>query len=106
MAATEPAADVFAGFGTLHSAEVRAIDAVLSQPRTGGGSLYVAGRAGSLGTRRRCPQPVNYLDTVAGRWLTQLDTTAEGMVATIRPGRPDLIAARLTDAERRLCRSE
>lgn len=106
LAATEPEGDGFAGFGTLRGAAVSAIDAVLNEPRTGGGSLYVAGRAGRLGTRRRCRQPVNYLDTAGGRWLTELDTTAEGMIATLRPASPNLVAARLADAERQLSRGE
>lgn len=102
LAASAPDGDGFAGFGTVLSHEVRAINAVLARPRTGGGSLYAAGRGGGLGTRRRCRQPVNYLDTDTGRWLTQLDTTAEGMVATLRPAGPDLIAARLADAARQV----
>lgn len=106
LAATEQAEETFAGFGTLRSPEARELDAVLDQPRTGGGTLYAAGRVGGLGTRRRSPRPVNYLDTVAGRWLTRLDTTVEGTVATIRPARRDLIAAELTEAERHLGRGE
>jgi hypothetical protein len=106
LAATEPAGDGFDGFGARQSPEVLAINAVLGQPRTGGGSLYTAGRAGTLGTRRRGRQPVNYLDTATGRWLTQLDTTADGMVATLRPAGIDLIAARLADVERQLGRGE
>ncbi|HEX6353313.1 ESX secretion-associated protein EspG [Actinophytocola sp.] len=106
LAATEPTEDGFAGFGTRLSQEVREINAVLSQPRTGGGSLYVAGRAGHLGTRRRGKQPINYLDTTSGRWLTQLDSTARGMVATLRPASTDLIATQLVQTERQLHRSE
>lgn len=106
LAATEPAGDGFAGFGTRQSPDVRAINAVLGQPRTGGGSLYAAGRAGSLGTRRRGKQPVNYLDTTTGRWLAQLDMTADGMVATLRPAGIDLIATQLAHAEPPLSRSE
>jgi hypothetical protein len=106
LAATEPDGDGFAGFGTRLSPEVREINAVLSQPRTGGGSLYVAGRAGHLGTRRRGKQPINYLDTTTGRWLTQLDDTVHGMVATLRPAGADLIAGRLAGAERQLRRTD
>jgi hypothetical protein len=106
LAATEPAGDGFAGFGSRQSPDVQAINAVLSQPRTGGGSLYVARRASRLGTRRRGQQPVNYLDTATGRWLTRLDTTADGMVATLRPAGIDLIATQLAHAERQLSRSE
>ena len=94
--------DGFAGFDELRGTRTRTVDAVLSEPRTGGGSLYAAGRAGRLGVRRRCEQPVNYLDTVTGRWLTELDAAAEGMVATLRPAGPDLIAARLAAAERQV----
>ena len=106
VAATEPGGDAFTGFGTLRSPEVRAINAVLSEQRTGGGSLYVAGRASSHGPRRRCEQPVNYLDTVTGRWLVQLDSTANGMVATLCPAGLELIADRLTDTGRRLNRTK
>jgi hypothetical protein len=104
VAATEPGGDAFTGFGTLRSPEVRAINAVLGEQRTGGGSLYVAGRASGHGPRRRCRQPVNYLDTAAGRWLIQLDNTANGMVATLCPAGLELITAQLTDTERRLSR--
>jgi hypothetical protein len=106
LTATEPTDDGFTGFDTRQSPDVRAITAVLNQPRTGGGSLYAAGRGGRLGTRRRARQPVNYLDTTTGRWLTQLDTTANGLVATIRPAGIDLIAAQLANAEHQLSRSE
>ncbi|GAB3458081.1 ESX secretion-associated protein EspG [Actinophytocola sediminis] len=106
LAASEPEGDGFGGFGTLENPDVLAINAVLAQPRTGGGSLYAACRAGNLGSRRRCRRPVNFLDTVTGRWLTQLDATAEGTIASIRPAGVDLIAAELADAERRLRRGE
>jgi len=105
VAATEPGGDAFTGFGTLRSPEERAIDAVLSERRTGGGSLYVAGRASSHGPRRRCEQPVNYLDTATGRWLVSLDNTANGMFATLCPAGLELLATRLTDTERRLSRT-
>jgi hypothetical protein len=98
LAAAEPAQDGFAGFGTRQSAEVRAINAVLARPRTGGGSLYTAGRTSTAGTRRRAGQPFNYLDTTTGRWLTGLGHTANGPVATLRPAGIDLIAAYLTHA--------
>ena len=102
LAATEPERDGFTGFGTSRNREVRAVEAVLSRPRTGGGSLYAAARAGSHGPRRRCAHPVNYLDTATGRWLTRLDTTPEGTIATLHPATLDMIATRLTTAERQL----
>jgi hypothetical protein len=43
----------------------------MDQPRTGGGELYVAARMRS-GERRRCENPVIYVDTQQGRWMTQL----------------------------------
>jgi hypothetical protein len=43
----------------------------MDQPRTGGGELYVAARVRS-GERRRCENPVVYVDTQHGRWMTQL----------------------------------
>jgi len=103
---TQPEGDGFTGFGTLGGAEVREINEILALPRTGGASLYAARRAGTLGTRRRCHRPVNYLDTVTGRWLTRLDTTAEGTVATVAPAGRDLIAAQLAAADRRLGQGE
>jgi hypothetical protein len=108
LAASEPkpAGDGFAGFGTRQSRDLRAVNAVLSQPRTGGGSLYAADRAGRLGTRRRGKQPVNYLDTSTGRWLAQLDTTTQGMVATLRPAGTDLIATHLAHNDPQLSRSQ
>lgn len=106
LAATEPAGDGFTGFAHTQSPDVHAINAVLNQPRTGGGNLYTAGRAGHLGTRRRGQQPVNYLDTTTGRWLTQLDTTTNGMIATLRPASIDLIATQLTHTEHQLSRAE
>ncbi|HEX3592146.1 MAG TPA: ESX secretion-associated protein EspG [Pseudonocardiaceae bacterium] len=44
---------------------------VMDQPRTGGGELYVAARLRS-GERHRCENPLVYVDTAQGRWMTQL----------------------------------
>ncbi|WP_154814152.1 ESX secretion-associated protein EspG [Actinophytocola xinjiangensis] len=107
LASTQPEGDGFTGFGTLAGGpEVGELNEILARPRTGGGSLYTARRAGTLGTRRRCPHPVNYLDTVTGRWLTQLTTTAHGTLATVQPAGRDLIAAHLADADRHLGQGE
>ncbi|OLF11262.1 ESX secretion-associated protein EspG [Actinophytocola xanthii] len=98
LATVDPAEDGFAGFGTRQSPEVRTIRAVLDRPRTGGGSLYTAGRTSAVGSRQRADQPLNYVDTTTGRWLTQLDLTANGTLAVLRPGSVDLVAEYLTHA--------
>jgi ESX secretion-associated protein EspG len=99
LAATEPPGDGFTGFDTRQSPELRAITAILTRPRTGGGSLYTANRNGSVGTRRRARHPLNYLDTPTGRWLTQLDDTTAGLTVTLRPATTEVLAAGLTDPD-------
>lgn len=49
----------------------------MDQPRTGGGELYVAAR-GRGGDRHRCENPVVYVDTAHGRWMTQLSSGRPG----------------------------
>lgn len=49
----------------------------MDQPRSGGGELYVAAR-GRGGDRRRCDNPVVYVDTQHGRWMTQLSSGRPG----------------------------
>lgn len=51
--------------------------AALDQPRIGAGELYVAARVGN-GVRRRCQHQINYVDTAAGRWMTQLSGDQPG----------------------------
>lgn len=65
-------------FGRASMAEdARDLLTVMDLPRTGGGELYVAAR-GRGGERRRCPNPVVYVDTQQGRWMTQLSTGRVG----------------------------
>lgn len=49
----------------------------MDQPRTGGGELYVAARV-RTGERRRCENPMVYVDTQQGRWMTQLTSGRPG----------------------------
>lgn len=65
-------ADAFNIFERASMAEdARDLLAAMDQPRTGGGELYVAARTRS-GERHRCENPVVYVDTPQGRWMTQL----------------------------------
>jgi hypothetical protein len=57
--------------------DARDLVTAMDQPRTGGGELYVAGRVRS-GERRRCDNPVVYVDTLHGRWMTQLSSGRPG----------------------------
>jgi hypothetical protein len=74
---------------------------VLGLRRLGGGSLYVAGR-GRSGVRQRAERPVNYIDTVEGRWLTEeVPGSGEPLIA-LTPATPQLLAERLRHAQNRL----
>lgn len=57
--------------------DARELLAVMDQPRSGGGELYVAARMRS-GERRRSENPVIYVDTQQGRWMTQVSTGQPG----------------------------
>ena len=57
--------------------DARDLVAAMDEPRSGGGELYVAARMRS-GERRRCENPVIYVDTQRGRWMTQLSTGRPG----------------------------
>jgi hypothetical protein len=70
--------DAYDIFGRASMAEdARDLLAAMDQPRTGGGELYVAAR-GRSGERRRCENPVVYVDTQHGRWMTQLSSGKVG----------------------------
>jgi hypothetical protein len=65
-------------FGRASMAEdARELVTAMDQPRTGGGELYVAARV-RTGERRRCENPVVYVDTQQGRWMTQLSSGRVG----------------------------
>lgn len=71
-------ADAYNIFGRASMAEdAKDLLTVMDLPRTGGGELYVAGR-GRSGERHRCPNPVVYVDTQQGRWMTQLSNGRVG----------------------------
>ena len=57
--------------------DARDLMTAFDAPRTGGGELYVAARVRS-GERRRCENPVIYVDTQHGRWMTQLSSGRPG----------------------------
>ncbi|HEX5119226.1 MAG TPA: ESX secretion-associated protein EspG [Pseudonocardiaceae bacterium] len=57
--------------------DARDLMTAFDAPRTGGGELYVAARVRS-GERRRCENPVIYVDTLHGRWMTQLSSGRPG----------------------------
>jgi hypothetical protein len=71
-------AEAFDIFDRASMAEdARDLVTALDQPRSGGGELYVAARVRS-GERRRCENPVVYVDTQQGRWMTQLSSGRPG----------------------------
>jgi hypothetical protein len=57
--------------------DARDLVTAMDQPRSGGGELYVAARVRS-GERRRCENPLVYVDTQQGRWMTQLSSGRPG----------------------------
>lgn len=71
---------------------------VLGLKRTGGGTLYVAGRS-RTGRRERVERPLTYLDTVEGRWLAGEVPNAGDSFATLTPGTSQLLTERLRDAQ-------
>jgi len=71
-------AEAFEIFGRASMAEdARDLVTAMDQPRSGGGELYVAARVRS-GERRRCENPLVYVDTQQGRWMTQLSSGRPG----------------------------
>jgi hypothetical protein len=73
---------------------VRALQALVDQPRSGAGSLYAAARRG-IGTRVRTPRPVTYIDTHEGRWLFTHHTSGGRGWTSVRPATPHLMASEL-----------
>ena len=85
--------DAFNVFSRSSMAEdAREWFAAAELPRTGGGELYVAARD-RFGDRRRCPDPIVYIDTQQGRWMTQLSgRPGERWVASAPASRQLLIS--------------
>ncbi|MGA6162987.1 ESX secretion-associated protein EspG [Amycolatopsis magusensis] len=84
--------------GAVEAEELRR---VLSLRRLGGGSLYVAAR-NRAGRRQRIDRPVNYIDTVEGRWLTEEVPGAGEPAIALTPATPQELAGRLRAAQARL----
>ncbi|NKQ53249.1 ESX secretion-associated protein EspG [Amycolatopsis sp. K13G38] len=66
--------------------------------RVGAGSLYVAARTRS-GARRRCERPLNFVDTVEGRWLMEERPGRGEPLVVFTPGTPQVLAERLRNAQ-------
>ncbi|WP_028663211.1 ESX secretion-associated protein EspG [Saccharomonospora halophila] len=70
---------------------------VLGLSRIGGGNLYAAARD-RTGRRMRAERPVNYIDTVEGRWLTEEVPGHGEPLVTLHPATAALLADRLRTA--------
>lgn len=83
------------------SQEVEELKRILALRRMGSGNLYVAARSRS-GARHRIEQPVNYIDTSEGRWLTEeIPGRGESRIA-FTPADQRVLADRLRSAQSRL----
>ncbi|HKS45287.1 MAG TPA: ESX secretion-associated protein EspG [Amycolatopsis sp.] len=71
---------------------------ILSAERTGAGSLYVAVR-NRVGTRRRSERPLNFIDTVEGRWLMEERPGRGDPLVVVTPATPQVLAERLRNAQ-------
>ena len=76
---------------------VRALHALVDEPRSGAGSLYAGVRRGA-GTGVRVPRPVTYIDTREGRWLITHHTREGRRSTSVRPATPHLLAGKLRAA--------
>lgn len=74
---------------------------ILNLRRIGGGSLYVATRT-YAGSKHRIDRPVNYIDTVEGRWLTEERPGSGEPLIACTPATPQLLADRLRTAQGQL----
>jgi hypothetical protein len=82
--------------------DARDLMTAMDQPRTGGGELYVAARTRS-GERRRCENPMIYVDTQQGRWMTQLSSGAVGERWIVSaPASRQLLLAKLNEMRNNL----
>lgn len=68
---------------------------LVAQPRTCAAQLYVAVRD-DLGRRRRCPFPLNVIDTDTGRWFVHRQHAADGQVwLTAAPATQQVLVTKL-----------
>jgi hypothetical protein len=77
------------------SAEMKRL---LGVERTGAGTLYVAAR-NRTGSRQRSPKPLNFIDTVEGRWLMEEIPGRGEPLVVFAPATPQLIGDRLRHAQ-------
>jgi EspG family len=99
----------FAGFGSQSgpSPDVKLLNTVMGEPRSGTGQLYVAMRD-NLGRRHKVKHPVSFIDVAAGRsmegrWLTQVAVNGSGQSWVIAaPATPQLLVSRLHEMVRAL----
>ncbi|HEX6354022.1 ESX secretion-associated protein EspG [Actinophytocola sp.] len=84
--------------------QVRIVQQIIAQPRTGGGELYVAVRD-RMGRRKPVPDPLRYADTENGRWLNYMTPTPDGehRILVAPATRADL-TSRLQEMHRNLSR--
>lgn len=74
------------------------IKRIMKAERTGAGSLYVAGR-NRMGSRNRSQKPLNFIDTVEGRWLMEEIPGRGEPLVVFAPATPQLIGDRLRHAQ-------
>lgn len=91
---------VFAG--QQRNPAVQQLKRLVAQPRASASQLYVAVRD-ELGRRRRCPFPLNVIDTDTGRWFVHRQHAAGGQVwLTAAPATPQTVVAKLHEMYRAL----
>jgi hypothetical protein len=71
---------------------------IMGAERLGGGSLYVASR-NRAGVRRRCERPLNFIDTVEGRWLMEERPGRGEPLVVFTPATPQVLGERLRNAQ-------
>lgn len=89
---------VFAG--QQRNPAVQQLKRLVAQPRACAAQLYVAVRD-ELGRRRRCPFPLNVIDTDTGRWFVHRQHNAGGQVwLTAAPATSQTVASKLSEMYR------
>lgn len=92
------------GFGRrTPSPQVRLTHRIAALPKSGTGELHVAVRD-DMGRRRQAPQPLCYVDTPHGRWLTQRLPSGSDEQLTLAPGSRAALASMLARMHRDLTR--
>jgi hypothetical protein len=71
---------------------------IMAAERTGAGTLYVAAR-NQAGARKRCQRPLNFIDTVEGRWLMEEAPGRGEPLVVFTPATPQLLGDRLRIAQ-------